>query len=48
MAVVQLNRTTRWRLKLKRMLRCIFPEKPQKKSPVVDSYYDPKQFLRPR
>lgn len=48
MAVVQLNRTTRWRLKLKRMLRYIFPEKKQVAPPIADSYYDPKQFRRPR
>lgn len=49
MTVVHLNRTTRWKLKLKKMLRDIFPEKKQAPAPKVsDSYYDPKQFRRQR
>ena len=49
MTVVHLNRKTRWKLKLKKLLRVIFPEKKQPVAPKVsDSYYDPKQFRRQR
>lgn len=48
MSVIQLNRTTRWKLKIKRFFRSLFPQKKVVAPTVSDSYYDPKQFRRRR